>query len=353
MTAAAIPIVLMGLGWVGTHRHAAAIARSREFRLAGVIDRNGERARAMGARLKVPSAAYADAMPDLPWLNAATAMTIATPPASHYPLVSAALARGLHVLTEKPFAMAPQQGSALVQAAGDSGRVLAICHNFQFSRSALRLAHDVATGKLGPLRRIHAMQWSNPKRRLPSWYESLPGGLFYDESPHLLYLMRRFAPGPLTLAHAAVLPSSCGKQTPALVQARYHCDVGGAALPVTLDMHFEAPLSEWHFSVSGEQAMGVIDVFRDIYLRLPNDGLHTTATVLRSSLAATAQHWAQHLGSGWGHLTGSLDYGNNEVYRRFAHSIRSGEPLQAIDPQSALEVLRMQHAILQFDGSER
>jgi predicted dehydrogenase len=343
----------MGLGWVGTHRHAAAITRSRDFRLVGVIDRNGERARALGDKLNVPFASHADGVPDVPWLKNAAALTIATPPATHYRLVSDALAHGLHVLTEKPFAMHPQQGTELLQAANNNGRVLAICHNFQFSRSALRLAHDIDTGRLGPLRRIHAVQWSNPRRRLPSWYESLPGGLFYDESPHLLYLLRRFSPAPLALMQASVVPSSDGKQTPSLVLARYHCATTDGTLPVTLDMHFEAPLSEWHFSVIGEDAMGIIDVFRDIYIRLPNDGLHTTGTVLRSSLAATVQHWVQHVGSGWGHLTATLDYGNNEVYRRFAHGIRSGEPLREIDPLSALEVLQMQHAILHFKGGEQ
>src|SRR5690242_17558111 len=189
MRAEAIPIALMGLGWVGTHRHAAAIARSRDFRLIGVIDRNAERARAMGEKLKVPYVSHADSVPDVPWLKSAAAITVATPPHSHFPLVSGALARGLHVLTEKPFAMQPGEGESMVRAAADSGRVLAITHNFQFSRSALRLAKDIDSGRLGRIRRIHAVQLSNPRRRLPTWYESLPAGLFYDESPHLLYLV--------------------------------------------------------------------------------------------------------------------------------------------------------------------
>lgn len=351
MTGRPIPIALMGLGWVGTNRHARAISRSDDYRLIGVIDRNADRARALGEKLKVPYVSHADSIPDVPWLKDAAAITVATPPHSHYQLVSEALARGLNVLTEKPFATRLEDGSAMVEAAAGSGRVLAITHNFQFSGSALRLAQDIDSGRLGRIRRIHAVQMSNPRRRLPSWYESLPGGLFYDESPHLLYLMRCFAPGPLVLEHSSVVASTQGHRTPELVLARFTCAAPDGPLPVTLDMHFESPLSEWHFAVLGEEAMGVIDVFRDIYLRLPNDGLHTTGTVLRSSIVATAQHWLQHFSSGIRHLAGTLDYGNNEVYRRFAHAIRTGEPLQAIDPQSALAVLRMQHDILHSNQS--
>ncbi|MFD2578015.1 hypothetical protein ACFSTD_04005 [Novosphingobium colocasiae] len=42
----------------------------------------------------------------------------------------------------------------------------------------------------------------------------------------------------------------------------------------------------------------MVDVFRDIYLRLRNDGAHGTADVIRTSLSATAQHWWQHIASG-------------------------------------------------------
>ena len=341
-----IPIVLMGLGWVGLHRHAAAIARSNDYRLIGVIDRNADHAHALGKELGIHSS-QSESLGNVPWLGEAKAIAIATPPHSHFPLVSEALIQGLDVLTEKPFAMTVKEGEDLVQLTTDTGRMLAIMHNFQFSRSALTLGQDIASGLLGRIRRIHAVQLSNPRRRLPDWYESLPGGLFYDESPHLLYLMRRFSQGQLALNHAHVLESPEGHQTPELIQAHYTCSPpGGIAFPVTLDMHFTAPLSEWHFSVLGEQAVGIVDIFRDIYIRLPNDGLHTTSTVLHSSMSATIQHWLQHFTSGIKHLAGTLDYGNNEVYRRFAHAIRTRQTPEGIDPASALHVLRMQHAVL-------
>ena len=89
----------------------------------------------------------------------------------------------------------------------------------------------------------------------------------------MFYLLRALAPAPLRFLRAEVHPSTLGKQTPAWISAHYAA--GPASIPVKLDMAFEAPLSEWHVSLAGERFLGDVDVFRDIYLRLPNDGLHT------------------------------------------------------------------------------
>jgi len=104
--------------------------------------------------------------------------------------------------------------------------------------------------------------------------------------------------------------------------------------------------------VFGEKRLGIVDVFRDIYISLPNDGAHKTADVFRTSGTAIAQHLWQHLVSGIPHLRGNLFYGNEEVFGRFARAIRgSTEELAQIGPESALAVLRLQHAII--DRQER
>ena len=338
----------MGLGWVGVHRHLAAIKKSPDFRLVGVIDRNGDKVSSLSQRLGV-KACQAEHLKDVPWMGEVQAIAIATPPHSHFELVSEALCNGLDVLTEKPFAMELEQGEEMANLAKVNNRILAVMHNFQFSRSGKILRREIDSGKLGKVRRIHGVQLSNPRRRLPTWYETLPGGLFFDESPHLLYLMLAFATGPLNLEEASVLASIDGCHTPEIVHARYSSLTNeGKYCPVTLDMHFSAPLSEWHFAVLGEDAVGVVDVFRDIYLRLPNDGLHTTSTVLRTSVLASLQHWLQHFTSGFKHLTGNLDYGNNEVYHRFAEAIRERLPPQGIDAAAGLTVLKMQYQLLNF-----
>ncbi len=79
----------------------------------------------------------------------------------------------------------------------------------------------------------------------------------------------------------------------------------------------------------GEKGVALLDIFRDIYLRLPNDGAHGALSILRTSLAATGQHMLQYIPNGLSLLRGRLDYGNDEVFSRFAKAIQSRTPLTA------------------------
>ena len=342
--ASRIKVAAVGLGWVALHRHLPVIDRSARFEVVGVIDRTPERADTVARQRGYRHSACAGTLAEVPWLDDIDAVTVATAPMAHHPLIREALARGKHVLTEKPFTMTVAEGEDLVQCAANAGRKLAIVHNFQFARSTLRLKADVASGALGAITGIDAVQFGNPARRLPVWYEQLPFGLFYDESPHLLYLLRSFAPS-LALARAMVVPSRRGMATPARVNAWFAADT--CAFPITLSLNFESPVSEWYLMVFGEKALGILDVFRDIYVRLPNDGVHDTPRVLRTSAAATVQHWWQHIVSGIPHLTGRLFYGNEEVFDRFARAIDGDAgALAPIGPDSALSILKLQHAIV-------
>lgn len=338
-------IAAVGLGWVTLHRHLPAMRRSADLQLVGLVDRRPGHARAVAQAAGIARSHEGDALAEIPWLDEVDAFSIGTSPTSHAELIRQALELDRHVITEKPFAMHPAEGEQLVALARARRRTLAIVHNFQFARSTLRLLDDLRAQRFGRIAYLHAQQLGNPARRLPTWHEELPLGLFYDESPHLLYLLRALAPAPLRFLRAEIHASRRQKNTPAWISAHYAA--GADAIPVKFDMGFEAPLSEWHLSVAGERGLGDIDVFRDIYVKLPNDGAHTSWPVLRTSLAATWAHWSQHLLSGPRHLAGQLLYGNDEVFRRFAAAARDAADPSQIGPEDALAVLRMQHEIIE------
>ncbi|MFD2578014.1 hypothetical protein ACFSTD_04000 [Novosphingobium colocasiae] len=132
--------------------------------------------------------------------------------------------------------MSPVEGEAMVHAAAAAQRTLAVVHNFQFARSMKRLHADLASGRIGALRSIRAVQVGNPGRRLPTWYEDLPLGLFYDESPHLLYLLASVV-GPLGLVKAVSRESRKGLNTPDQVDAWFAAQ--GTDIPITLSCNFE------------------------------------------------------------------------------------------------------------------
>lgn len=339
-----IKAAVIGCGWVAQNRHLPVMRSSQLYDVVGVIDRQPDRARNIAEQRGLRRHAQARSLAEVSWLDEVDALTVATAPTAHFDLINEALGFGKHVLTEKPFVMNVSQGEHLVQAAVGANRCLAIVHNFQFARSTKRLLEEIESGALGEINGIDAVQLGNPRRRLPEWYDDLPLGLFYDESPHLLYLARAVA-GPLRLSRAIRVKSRSGSRTPARLDAWFECAAG---YPVRLGCNFESPISEWHLMVFGTKRLGIVDIFRDIYLSLPNDGIHDTWRVLTTSRVATYQHWIQHLTSGFRHLRGKLFYGNNEVFDRFGAAISSDSAaLGPIGPDYALDGLKLQHAIIE------
>jgi len=337
-------IAAVGLGWVALHRHIPALLRHPDLELVGVVDRHTGLAARIADHYHLPFSAEAESLSIVPWLaDEVDAITIGAPPMAHRTLACEAFALHKHVLTEKPFAMSVTEGEAMRQAAQEAGQTLSIVHNFQFSRAALKLKRDLAAGRLGPIARVAAVQLGNPRRRLPAWYETLPLGLFYDESPHFFYLLDSLAKGGLTLQKAHGVADD-GKNTPRLAHILYR-DTNGT--PFTIDCDFTSTLSEWHVRVTGDKATAILDIFRDIYILLPNDGAHGATDILRTSLYAITQHLAQHIPNGLSLLRGRLDYGNNEIIHRFATALASGQNDPLIGADKALAVLKLQHEATQ------
>jgi scyllo-inositol 2-dehydrogenase (NADP+) len=336
-------VACFGAGWVTTHRHVPSLREHGGFEVVALVDRNPDRARTEAERLGIPVHAQATAVHELPFRDEVDAITCGTAPFAHEAVIRSALESGKHVLSEKPLTMTLAEAEELGALARERGRVLAVVHNFQFARSVRQLRGWMEGGRIGALRGIWAMQLSNPDRRLPPWVEELPLGLFYDESPHMFYLVRALAGEELEPVSATVHPGTRGGATPAHIDVQMRA----GAVPVTLQMSFEAPVSEWHVAVLGEAGIGTVDLFRDIAVYMPNDGRHGTPEVLRSSAAASWHHWLGYLRSGPRHMRGSLLYGNDEVVRRFHDAIRNGGAAPAIGADDALEVLRMQHWVIE------
>ena len=333
-------MVAVGCGWVTTHRHVPSIRRTPGLTLAGVVDRDTARASAAGRAFGVPAAAsLAD-----PRLGEFDAVSIGTSPMAHAAAVSEALALGKHVIVEKPFAMSVAEADTLIAQADAAGRCLAVVHNFQFARSVRAARAAVASGRYGPLRGVLGLQLSNPRRRLPPWYPSLPGGLFYDEAPHLFYLLRSFL-GDRAVAGAQFVPSvDPSDRTPRLALIRF---AAGDGEPFgSLQMSFVAALSEWQLVVLCEGATLVCDIFRDILVTLGDDGRHVPRQILGTSLRASAGHWGGVVRSGFGFVRGRLDYGNDEVFARFSEAIATGVPPEGIAGRDGRAVVAAMHAAL-------
>ena len=305
-----LSVVSVGAGWATSERHLPALSGDKRVRVIGIIDPNLERAMRLARRFDVPNAGTSL---EAPWISEADCVTIGAPPLQHGDLVEQALQRGLHCLCEKPFVLPSQRAVELSARARDAGLVLAVVHNFQFARCGRRLFELAEGGGLGTIEAVYGVQLSNKQRRLPRWHNELPGGLFVDEAPHLLYLIRRLL----------------GDLEPRMVDAR----IDGHAVRdlvstfehesiwAVLSMNFDASVSEWQYVVVGSEAVAAMDVFRDLLIVVENDGSHRALDVLRSSMSLVGGHVAGFAASGARMVGRRLSYGNDEVVRRFVDAV--------------------------------
>src|SRR5688500_433946 len=183
-----INVAVVGLGWVATNRHIPVIVRHPQLHLYGVVDKGLERIQRLKEKYPwIQSSVSQEG--EMPWGANVQAVIIATDPMNHYLLAKKILLTGKHVLMEKPLTMKPEESLELQEIASQMNVNCCVVHNFQFARSTMRLKAMLQSGELGEVQGIEAVQLSNPRRRLPTWYEQLPFGLFYDESPHMFYML--------------------------------------------------------------------------------------------------------------------------------------------------------------------
>jgi len=334
-----LTVGVIGAGWVATARHIPSFQRDGRVRVEALLDPAPERAREVAHRCHIPHT-YGQLSDFL--AHGLDVVAICTPPWTHAPLAIEALHRGCHVLMEKPMAMSTEEASQMVEAAREAGANLCIAHNFLFSRSMRRALLLLERGDVGEVQHAIALQLSSPQRRLPTWYPDLPGGLFFDESPHMIYLLRRFL-GDLSVQQAWAQAAPPGvAQTLDRVEARLQ----GARASATLSMSFRSPVSEWLLAVVGTRRVLVLDIFRDILAVQRPDGAHGTSDVLKSSLRACWQGLAGFVTSGALFSTGRLFYGHETLVRRFLDSIIDGTPLP-VPPEEGLAVVQTMQSILE------
>lgn len=174
-------IGIVGYGDGGRYFHAPYIAAARGVELVGIVTRSAERR----------AAAAAD-YPDVPVYPSLTAMlaaggvdavTVTTPPQTRHALVMEAIAAGVHVVADKPFAPDAAGARQLDVAAKAKGIVLGVFHNRRYDADFRTLKRIVDERRLGRIWRVHSrMDLDNPHT-----LEAGPtGGLLRDLGSHLV-----------------------------------------------------------------------------------------------------------------------------------------------------------------------
>lgn len=174
-------IGVVGYGTGGQHFHTPFIAAAEGCVLAGIV-----------ARAEVTIAKARADWPDTPIFPSLTAMieagvcdavTVTTPPQTRRELVLEAIAAGLHVIADKPFAPNYDGAMELDAAAKARGVTLGVYQNRRFDADLQTLKKVIDDGRLGKVWRIE----SRMDQDSPQTVEQGPsGGLLRDLGSHVV-----------------------------------------------------------------------------------------------------------------------------------------------------------------------
>ena len=178
-----LKVALVGYGFVGKVFHAPLIQATPGLALHTVVSRDAGKVHADWPDVGVvaePQAAFDDTAIDL--------VVIASPNDTHAPLALAALARGKHVVVDKPFTLTLQEARDVIAASVRADRLVSVFQNRRWDADFLTVQRLIETGELGRIAEFH----SHFDRFRPAvqdrWRErdEPGGGLWYDLGPHLL-----------------------------------------------------------------------------------------------------------------------------------------------------------------------
>ncbi|WP_082685075.1 Gfo/Idh/MocA family protein [Hymenobacter sedentarius] len=187
-----VRFVICGVGHIG-RRHAALISRYPGATLVALIDVRQELQPSLAAEFPgVPFFASLEAY--LAHGPVADVLTVATPNGLHAPQAVAGLRHGLHVVVEKPLALAQADAETIVQTALQTGRLVFCVMQNRYSPPAAWLKQVVDEGRLG---QVYLVQfncfWNRDARyyKAGGWKGSqeLDGGTLFTQFSHFVDLL--------------------------------------------------------------------------------------------------------------------------------------------------------------------
>ena len=172
------------------------------------------------------------------------AVYLATPHEFHAEHVVAAARAGKHVLVEKPMATTLAECEAMVSAARASGITLVVGHGHSFNAPVLRARELIADGKLGSVRMITAINYTDflyRPRRPEELDTSKGGGVVFSQGAHQVDIVRLLAGGKVRSVRAYTGAWDRSRPTEGAYAAQLSFDQGAfASLVYSGYAHFDS-----------------------------------------------------------------------------------------------------------------
>jgi scyllo-inositol 2-dehydrogenase (NADP+) len=330
---AAFRVGLIGYGLAGAAFHAPLIATTPGLQLEAIVTRDPER-RAAAAR-SYPGVRLLDTADQLLALaDLLTLVVVATPNRTHVPLARAALAAGLSVVVDKPFAPTAAEARALIAEAKQRTLMITAYQNRRWDGDFLTVRRLVADDALGEILRFDSRfeRW----RPVPKggWRERADpmeaGGLLYDLGSHLIDQALTLL-GPATSVYAELDRRRQGVESD---DDSFVAITHASGARSHLTMSAVAAQSAMRFQLLGSKAAYV------------KHGLDVQEDALRRGERPTRPNWGVEPPEQWGTLGAGDDLRRvpteagayQAFYAGVADSLRRGGP-PPVDPRDAAATL--------------
>ena len=144
-----IKIAIFGTGFMG-RVHTEGVRRLGNVEVAGIAARTASQARALADELSIDRASgdYREFLSD----PAIDAVHICTPNSLHFPMATAALEAGKHVLCEKPLATSVTEAREMIRLAKERNLANCTFHNLRYYPQVQNMRRIREAGELGDIR---------------------------------------------------------------------------------------------------------------------------------------------------------------------------------------------------------
>ncbi|REG49057.1 4,5-dihydroxyphthalate dehydrogenase [Paraburkholderia sp. BL6669N2] len=173
-------------------------------KLAGACDPRASACAQFAADFDAPTFSSIDELAAMADLDA---IYIASPHQFHAAHTQISARRGKHVLVEKPMALSLAECDAMIEVCRDANVHLIVGHCHSFDTPYLRTRDMIGSGAYGPVRMIHALNYTDylfRPRRPEELSTAEGGGAIFSQAAHQVDVVRLLAGSRATRVRAAV-----------------------------------------------------------------------------------------------------------------------------------------------------
>lgn len=329
-----VRIGLVGYGFGGKYFHAPLIASAANCELAGVVTRSPERQAEVAA--DYPGVPAVDSLAELIALGV-DAVAISSPAATHTALTREAIAAGVPVVSDKPFAMDAAEAAETVRLAREAGVLLSVYQNRRWDSDFRTVRKLITEGVFGEITHFES---SFERFADPAEVPLAGAGILRDFGSHLVdQALVLF--GPVARVYAETAPAA-GPAGDAGYERQFFASLtheNGVISHLRGDWAQGAP--GWRYRVQGTAAS---------YTVQGQDGMDRQERdlIAGKSPRSEGKRWGVEDEADWGELRSGdqaqripTESGNwDAFYPLFAAAVR-GEGLVPVEPEDAITSMRV------------